>query len=479
MITVLLALLSPAKAEAEAETKLKVEPIIDAWFAYDQTSAFAVDAEGTQGGQGGHLDTRQRLGVNFVSGDVTVGVIVGGNTEQIWGDTWDIPGSIDERGRHNLRYRTPDIRKLAMTANLEAVQLEVGLTTASWGLGMLANDGIQEPFFGQPEFGDRVVRARLTTKPGAESPWHFTVAWDRVLQDEVSVDVSTQWTNQAIASILWRDDDDQAGLYGAVRRQDELLYSRSTRVTVVDAFTDLHLPLSSSLNLHLAAEGAGITGKTNRSTTYNARDRVHVLSAGAVGVAMLGMRDDTVMVGLSSGFATGDGDPSDDTMADFTFDRNFDVGMVLFDEVMGGIDAAHYNLVTNPAFAGRPPDGVEASVHEGAFRRATYVQPRVELSPMPWMRARLGMLFAWSTAPVSHGFYTHRNGGVPVNHLKQPTSGHALGSEFDWSLQVGPFLEADHPLGETRVSIQGGHAFLDSNLGGDRVDRYIMMLHLL
>ena len=228
-----------------------------------------------------------------------------------------------------------------------------------------------------------------------------------------------------------------------------------------------------------AAEGAGITGKTNRSTTYNARDRVHVLSAGAVGVAMLGMRDDTIQVGLSSGFATGDGDPNDDTMADFSFDRNFDVGMVLFDEVMGSIDAAHYNLVTDPSYAGRPPDGVEATVNEGSFRRATYVQPRVEVTPVSWARARLGALFAWSTAPVSHGFYTLRNGGVPVNHLKQPTSGYALGTELDWSLQIGPFLDDDHFLSDTRVSFQGGHAFLDSNLGGERVDRYIMMLHVL
>ena len=67
---------------------------------------------------------------------------------------------------------------------------------------------------GSQEFGDRVVRARITTKPQAGSPWHFTAAWDRVLQDEVTVDVNTQWTNQAIVSVLWRKDDDQAGIYG-------------------------------------------------------------------------------------------------------------------------------------------------------------------------------------------------------------------------------------------------------------------------
>ena len=81
MITVLLALLAPAMAEAES--KLKIEPIVDAWVAYDKTSTFDVDAEGTQGGQGGHLDTRQRLGVNFVSGDVTIGVCAGTDTSTI------------------------------------------------------------------------------------------------------------------------------------------------------------------------------------------------------------------------------------------------------------------------------------------------------------------------------------------------------------------------------------------------------------
>ncbi len=477
MISAILALLPTTLAAEKAG--LEVKPVVDAWVAYDKTSAFAVDAEGTQGGQGGHIDARQRVGVEFISGDVSVAVVVGGQSDQIWGDTWDIPGHIDERHRQRVGFELPTLRRLAMTADLDYFQLELGLTTSNWGLGMLANDGYREPFFGQPEFGDRVVRARMTTKPSAESPWYFTAAFDRVLQDEVSVNASTQWTNQAIASVLWRRDDDQAGIYGVVRRQDELLNYRSTRITVLDAFADLSLPIADEVNLLLAAEGAGISGKTNRFVTYGSRDRLHVLSAGAVGVAMLGLRDDTIKLGASSGFATGDGDPSDDTLHDFSFDRNFDVGMVLFDEVMGGIDVAHYNLVTNPEYSGQAPDGIEATVQEGAFKRATYLQPRLETHPLPWMRVRLGMLWAWSTAPVSHSFYTVRNGGTPVNQMNQPTSGYSLGSEFDWSVQVGPFVEGDHFLGDTRVSIQGGHAFLDSNLGGGRVDRYLVMFHAL
>ena len=461
---------------------LKVTPVLDLWVAHDQTTPFPVDAEGTMGGQGGHIESRQRIGVNFDTADVNVGLILGGNTDQVWGETWTIPGTIDERARHQTKLRMPQIRKLALTANMEHFQIETGLTTSHWGLGMLANNGESSPFFGQPEFGDRVVRARITTKPNVDSPWHFTAAWDRVLSDELTVDPRSQWTNQALISVLWRKDDDAFGLMGVVRRQDELLYARTTRVTVLDAFTDLTLALNEDMNLHLGGEAAGITGKSNRSTTYNSPGRVHVLSAGAVAMGMLGILDDSLQLGFAAGVASGDGDPSDDTLGDFSFDRNFGVGMILFDEIMGGIDAAQYNLLIDPDHMGRPPDGVEASVYEGAFRRASYLQPRIQYNPVPWARLRLGMLFAWSTAPVSHGFYTHRNGGQPVNHLGQPTEGYALGSELDWSVHLGPFVDEAHLLHNTGISLQGGHAFLDSNLGGDqmgRIDRYLMMFHVL
>ena len=256
-----------------------------------------------------------------------------------------------------------------------------------------------------------------------------------------------------------------------------LLYFRSTRVTVVDAFTDLHVPITEGLNLHLAAEGAGITGKTNRSTTYNARDRVHVLSAGPsvsrcwVCVTTPSRSDSAA--GSRQVMATQMTTPWRTLALTVTSTSAWSSSTRSWAASMPPITTS-----SPTSYAGRPPDGVEATVNEGSFRRATYVQPRVEVTPVSWARARLGALFAWSTAPVSHGFYTLRNGGVPVNHLKQPTFAMRSAQSLDWSLQIGPFLDDDH-LSDTRVPFQGGHAFLDSNLGGERVDRYIMMLHVL
>jgi len=464
------------------DKKVKVEPVVDLWLAHDQTSAFPVDTEGTQGGQKSHVDMRQRIGAIFRSGDVTVNVILGGQADQIWGSTWNIPGQIDERNRHTKKLTFPDLRKLSLVANLAPFQIETGLTTSHWGLGMMANDGEHEPFFGQPEFGDRVIRARLTTKPSRDSHWYFTAAWDRVLQDDLTLNAQTQWTSQAIFSTLWKKDANQAGINGIVRRQDEMLEGRTTGVTAVDAFTELTIPVSKSVNFHLGAEAAGITGKTNRTTTYNSPNRLHILASGATAVGMFGFLDESLQVGLGAGYASGDGDPNDDTIHDFTFDRNYGVGMVLFDEVMGAIDAAHYTIVTRPQYAGQPPDGVEASVHEGAFRRASYLQPRFEYFPIPQVRLRGGVLLAWATAPIAHGFYTHRNGGTPVNHLGQQTKGYGLGTEYNWSLQVQPFVTSEKIFSSTRLSIQGGHAVLDSNMGGERmgrIDRYIVMLHVL
>jgi len=465
-----------------AEKKVEVEPVIDLWLSHDQTTAFPVDTEGTQGGQKPHIDMRQKLGAVFKSGDVAVHFALGGQPDQLWGSTWNVPGTIDERNRHTKGLNFPDLRKLSLVANLAPFQIETGLTTAHWGLGMMANDGEHEPFFGHTEFGDRVVRARLTTKPSRESDWYFTAAWDRVLQDDLTLDARKQWTTQAIFSALWRRDVNQAGVNGIIRRQDEMVQDRTTHVTAIDAFTEVTIPVSEGVNFHLGAEVAGITGKTNRTTTYNSPDRLHILASGATAVGMFGFLEESLQLGVSAGYASGDGDPNDDTIHDFTFDRNFGVGMVLFDEVMGAIDAAHHTIVTRPQYAGQPPDGIEASVHEGAFRRASYLQPRFEYSPISQVRLRGGVLLAWATAPISHGFYTHRNGGTPVNHLGQPTEGYGLGTEYDWSIQIQPFPDSETIFSKTRLSLQGGHAILDSNMGGERmgrIDRYIVMLHVL
>jgi len=467
-----------ATAAAADDAAVSVKASIDAWVAGDQTSGFAVDATGTQGGQDAHVDGRQLVGLSLEGDSIGVRTGIGISQHQVLGSGWAIPGDIDERGRVESIAAKVQLRQLSLSSNLPGAQVEAGLLTSHWGLGMVANDGTRAPYFGLPEFGDRVIRARITTKPSKTSHWFFSGAVDRVIQDELTIDIRRQWTQQGIVSALWKNEGNAWGVYGVARRQDELDVARSTRAGVLDGFADFMFDVTDKTALRLAFEGAVISGKTNRSTTYNSRERVHIRSGGATAVAMLSQS--WFGLGASGGIASGDGDSADDQMNDFTFDRNFGVGMVLFDEVMGGIEAATYRDLTNPSYAGRPPDGVEASVTEGAFRRASYLQPRVELDPSPWVHMRAAILVAWATAPINQPFYTHRNGGVPLNHLKQPTSGYELGTEINWAIDLRPFEDdiRDKLKVAPSISVQGGHAALSDNLGGENVDRYIVMLRL-
>jgi len=342
---------------------------------------------------------------------------------------------------------------------------------------MLANDGAHDTWFGVNEFGDRVVRLRISTRPAKDSPFSLSFAYDRIVEDDLARWSDYQWASQGVIAALYADKEGRRlGVYGVARAQREILTERETRVGVVDLYGDLPIPLGEGWGARIAMEAAGVSGKTDRATTYNSRDRVRIASGGATGIAALHMPDHLATLNLRSGWASGDGNPDDGVSHDFTFDRDFGVGQVLFDEVLGGVAAATQVAVSNPEHAGQPPDGVDALVNEGAFSRATFLQPIVDVRPTEWALVRLGWLMAWSTGPVQHPFTTFRNGGVPHNHHGKETSGYQLGSELDWAFILG---DTDLKLGKATflpsVKFEGGHAWLSSNLlgaGPPRIDLY-------
>jgi hypothetical protein len=437
-------------------------------------SDYPVDAQGTSPGQGQWLDQRLRLGalVRPVSG-LSLSTEWDLATGQVAGDTWQIPGEIDARHREErLAFSVKGFRprRAALGGELGRYQLELGLVTSQWGLGMVANDGATDPVFGRADFGDRVVRARVTHVPSALAAGRpaviVTGAADVVVQDEIASLQDDQLAMQGIFSALLVDRGRKLGTYLVLRHQLEADRSRWTDAGVLDAYG--LLPLG---QVRLEGEAAGILGRTNRSVTYAAREMLGVASFGATGAVswLPGPEPTDLELSLRTGYASGDGNPDDAVSHDFTFDRDFGVGMVLFDELMGAIDAASYVRLTDPIYAGQAPDGVDALVGEGAFRRAAFVQPLVRSNHLP-VELRAGLMFAFATAPFAEPFYTYRNGGVPTNHHDLPSSGRLLGTELDWG------LEYDGTFGKARlgVELEGGHLLLGPALQGEGSK----MLHL-
>ena len=476
-----------APAEAATPTVEDTETVEEARAA--STSAFtttgearligssypdtAVDAVGGTTGQGLVLDSRLRAGLDWKRERFSLGGEVQVLNGQIAGDTWDIPGTEDLRHREALSATTDglfQLRRAAVEGRIGKVGLQAGLVGSHWGLGMLANDGNHDPVFGRTDFGDRVLRVRVATRPfhGGRTPLTLLAAGDRVIEDG-----SARWNPltggqaawQGLAAALWQDKQ-TFGIYGVYRDQTEADGERKTRVSVLDVYADAPIALS-DWTLRLAGEAAGITGHTSVTQTYNSRDGLAIRQAGVTALAELKPPSPKWSALLRAGWASGDGQADDGTLHDFAFSRDFDVGMVTFDEVQGAIDAATYAQLQDPANGGGAPEGSDGLVAEGAFRHAAFVQPSVHLLPLAWLGLRAGATLSWNTGPVAEPYQSYRNGGVPSNQLGQPTSGYALGTELDWALTVGDTaVKVGQGSLKPALLIQGGHLLASDNLGG-------------
>jgi len=441
-------------------------------------SDFDVDAEGHSMGQSAWADQRLRAGFHLTYRRLRVGTEWDLFTGQLFGDTWDVPCELDERRRHvNSVVGDGSFlpREAALSLSWPHVQMQVGLTTSHWGLGMMANDGAHDPMFGRADFGDRVVRVRITGKPlynDARAPGGkylmVTAAFDWVVSDDMARFSQQQLAFQGIASLLYADPQArQLGIYMVFRSQKEQDTGRETRAFALDGFGQLPLALGSTgWGLRGAAEGALIVGMTDRAPTYNRPGGTGVVSGGAAGVITVHEPNERLQFHLRGGVASGDPEPDDGVTRDFTFDRDFDVGMVLFDQLMGGVEGATHALLTDPTRS-PPPDGVDAVVTEGAFRRAIFAQPVVQATPWPWLDVRLGVLMATGSVDVAQPYYSFRAGGVPRNHADMEPQGRYLGTEFDWAVRIGgaikPKLESSP---RAAFILQGGHLRTGSALYG-------------
>ena len=447
-------------------------------FQGTMLSDFDIDAEGHTLGQSAVADQRLRARLHLTHRRFRVGTEWDLFTGQLFGDTWDVPCDLDERRRHvnTVIARESFVpRRVALSLTWPAFQLEAGLLTSHWGLGMMANDGAHDPMFGRNDFGDRVVRVRLTGKPLYMVQGHpgrdflmITAAFDWVIGDDMARWSERQLALQGIFSVLYADADQRRlGVYAVYRGQKEMDEDRETRAFALDGFGQLPVALSASgWGLIAATEAVLIMGETDRATTYSSPDEVGVVSGGAAGVVTVQSPKQRFRFHLRGGIASGDPEPDDSISRDFTFDRDYDVGMVLFDQLMGGVEGATHALLTDPTRS-PPPDGVDALITEGAFRRAVFAQPVVQVTPLDWLDLRVGLLLAGTSVDNAHPYYSFRAGGVPRNHTDTAPEGRHLGTEFDWAVRIGGAVKPTAASSPRLTFLaQGGHLFAGPGLTG-------------
>ena len=228
-------------------------------------------------------------------------------------------------------------------------QLRIGAQTFGWGTGMLANDGMGDPVFGDPRQGNTNLRLLLATRPAAKregaAAQSLTVfaAGDLVIRDDNAWLFRNDLAFAGLLGLRMQTPAFGFGAFGAVRwqkdRPDPARPPGARSVTTafpVDVYAyGVLTPPSSDHRLLLEAEAAVVQGRSTRPylvETYE--DGASLLSAGMVARVRYDHQPEQVTAVAEVGFATGDNDSRDDVARSFAFHSDYEVGLILFEQAL-------------------------------------------------------------------------------------------------------------------------------------------------
>ncbi|MEW5737294.1 MAG: hypothetical protein AB1938_00120 [Myxococcota bacterium] len=403
--------------------------------------------------------------------DAATGAIVGAPDV-----TSDLPAEVPGNEgwpttKDNLARRVPyppiaalELRKLYLEYKWASGAFRVGQQTSNWGLGLLANDGGKDPEagdFGQQQFGNLTYRALLAARPlfnkgGAWRAFETAFAADLIVRDNFGEFARGDRAFQGIIALRFaKDADNNLGVYVVYRNQSNIYVTdggKKTQAFVFDFAGKWEFIKRAERSLKVGWEIVGIGGTTTQARNEN---------ASVLGVRQLGFawktayRIRSTTIYLDGGFASGDQNPADDKVENFRFDRDYKVGLILFDNVLSYQTARSGARASDPNVVGVPPEGTDLLGTAGSVSGAWYLYPRVKVSVFDWFDLYGGPLFAFGTAKLTDPYNSRINGGTSLNFLGG-SPGSYLGTEIDLGAQV-----RFHPIKELLISVTGeGGLFL-------------------
>ncbi len=338
---------------------------------------------------------------------------------------------------------TPDgftMRKAYAEATTLAGRFSAGRTVSQWGLGLVAQNGEDDPMqFGMKHGGGIVDRVQYAILPAAifqsgdpmdAFPLAIAVAYDRVRQDDLArtdSDVAHHW----LAALLYRGKDLQAGLYGVKRDQVDAA-GLGMNAWIGDAYAAYSSYTKTGWKLGIASEFAVISGTTTWLRTISQPDHLDIAQWGGV------IRGEAAHNGLKfrleGGIASGDDRPFDSTLHNFQFASDYHVGLVLFSQYMRQQSRQTMANLGDPRFTNGAPAGVEHVDTHGAVTQAMYLHPVVRLEATKRLALMVGAVFARSPVEVADPFQTYMAGGVPAGP-RGAKHQQDLGTEFDTAVE--------------------------------------------
>ena len=299
-------------------------------------------------------------------------------------------------------------------------KLSFGRMPLEWGSGILLNAGNDV----DDEYGDTADRVQFTTRVGmiylqAAYDW----AYEGYLNDSDDMHNFT-------GALLYRTETVGIGLHNQVRMQP----SEDFTAYIGDFWLRAQLGPAT-----LEAEIAGMFGGGDLDEDTND------IQFGAVGAMLnLDVQTTTFAFGLETGVATGDADPDDDHIKTFAFDRDHNVGLLMFEEPLPTLASKVQNVTTE----GRELDAVRTG--EGV-RNAIYLRPSIGLPILDNLWGEVSLLAA-QAAKLSE---------------EESADGKGYGYEIDATFDYTPF-EHFWLRGQAGVLLPGKYysAYEDEEFGG-------------
>lgn len=329
--------------------------------------------------------------------------------------------------------------------------VRVGRQGSHWGKGIFSNDGEGlRNEFGDAHFGDTYDRVLFATKPlGKDGPLTTAILYDKIV--ETDFDIASSFPVAATAARLRGDVDEvgivllykqgnlTAGMYGIYRWQDKT----ETSAYAPDAYVKYDNGV-----FHFDLEAVSIFGQSRAVTALFNPDQKIVrkltLAQPKVDIAMIGAASEVGMrvanqwdFAVEAGYASGDKGGTDafvdGKLTAFSFDPDYNVGLLMFEEAYRlytlnkllenrnkffNVPIRNTNATSNQICALTCDNLTEFATREaaiadfwnntantfvpsnGAVKNAVYAFPKVRYQPSDSVKMVLGVLWARANEPV-------------------------------------------------------------------------------
>ena len=314
--------------------------------------------------------------------------------------------------------------------------VQAGIQSFDWGLGILSNSGTQSTRFGVNQQGNIYTRLAISR---AFDSLHWFVTGDAIVRDESALWSSGDRAYQSITGLQYIQDQLRFGVLSGFRHQrDRDSYATpfgqtSSWVVPVDAFTAVQL----SDSFKLSSEIIGVWGRTTRlvnEATQGAEAQVQYF--GGVGrLEHQTVRANTAIETLlETGWASGDGNNGDDVARSFSLHADYNVGLILYDDIIPNIQARSVERLADESLSAQAAPGLQYAVPQGGVNNSVYLQLCSSIRHKSWL-VRGAWMEAFSAVPFADPYQTALHGGYSTGLDGVASESKYLGSEADVRVQ--------------------------------------------